>query len=201
MPATEWIDAGPSLTVTATQNTLRSTGTDAAARTGAPATSGTAAVETERPSVSTPEGPRTVRETRSARGTGTGGSGRQAVPAPAIAGPGRPAPVGLQDPVPDPAPEPPGPQSTADAPGSVPAAVPVAAPEPAPVPLSPWRVSVPRVVEVALTAPPRAADRRPGQPMTSLFGVLGLLLIPVAGAALGYRQARAARAAGVQPHV
>ncbi|QNJ95463.1 hypothetical protein HZU40_15315 [Mycolicibacterium fluoranthenivorans] len=36
---------------------------------------------------------------------------------------------------------------------------------------------------------------RPGQPMTSWFGVAGLLLIPLAGAALGYRQARAAKAA------
>lgn len=66
----------------------------------------------------------------------------------------------------------------------------------APQPVVAQEVPVPRVapLEQSMLSVPDAA--RPGQPMTSLFGILGLLLIPLAGAALGYRQARAARAVG-----
>lgn len=55
------------------------------------------------------------------------------------------------------------------------------------------------VAQLNLRALPLGPAPRPGQPMTSLFGILGLLLIPLAGAALGYRQARAARAVGALP--
>lgn len=48
------------------------------------------------------------------------------------------------------------------------------------------------VLDMSVTVLPLGPHPRPGQPMTSLFGVLGLMLIPLAGAALGYRQARAA---------
>ena len=73
-----------------------------------------------------------------------------------------------------------------------PPAVPVVAPQP----VVAQQVPAPRVarVEQARLSVPDVG--RPGQPMTSLFGILGLLLIPLAGAALGYRQARAARAVG-----
>jgi len=54
---------------------------------------------------------------------------------------------------------------------------------------------------MGLSVLPIGPDPRPGQPMTSLFGILGLLLIPLAGAALGYRQARAARSVGALPRI
>ncbi|GAA2558803.1 hypothetical protein GCM10010409_38010 [Mycolicibacterium diernhoferi] len=145
-----------------------------------------------------------MRTARSARGsdTTTGGSDRRPVAEPGTAGPGRPEPVSADDLIADPASQPPRPQPLADTPGGIPAVVPAVPPAPAPVLLSPGRIWAPQVVGVPrLTAPRLASDRRPGQPMTSLFGVLGLLLIPLAGAALGYRQARAARSVGALPHV
>lgn len=57
------------------------------------------------------------------------------------------------------------------------------------------------VADMGLSVLPIGPDPRPGQPMTSLFGILGLLLIPLAGAALGYRQARAARSVGALPRI
>lgn len=154
--------------------------------------------------MTTADGARTVRTARSARGsdTTTGGSDRRPVAEPGTAGPGRPEPVSADDLIADPASQPPRPQPLADTPGGIPAVVPAVPPAPAPVLLSPGRIWAPQVVGVPrLTAPRLASDRRPGQPMTSLFGVLGLLLIPLAGAALGYRQARAARSVGALPHV
>ncbi|MGU3498828.1 hypothetical protein [Mycobacterium sp. C31M] len=63
-------------------------------------------------------------------------------------------------------------------------------PEPVAAALSP----APRVVKMDQSILRLPETPRPGQPMSSWFGILGLLLIPAAGAALGYRQARAARA-------
>lgn len=71
-------------------------------------------------------------------------------------------------------------------------AVPVAAPQP----VVAQQVPAPRVARLEQSRLSVPDVGRPGQPMTSLFGILGLLLIPLAGAALGYRQARAARALG-----
>jgi hypothetical protein len=51
-----------------------------------------------------------------------------------------------------------------------------------------------RTARLDMAALHRLPSTRPGHTMTSLFGLAGLLLIPLAGAALGYRQARAARA-------
>lgn len=65
---------------------------------------------------------------------------------------------------------------------------------PVPEPVTPPPAARLPVVDMSLPVLPIGPDPRPGQPMTSLFGILGLLLIPLAGAALGYRQARAARA-------
>ncbi len=73
-----------------------------------------------------------------------------------------------------------------------PPAVPVVAPQP----VVAQQVPAPRVARVEQSRLSVPDVGRPGQPMTSLFGILGLLLIPLAGAALGYRQARAARAVG-----
>lgn len=70
---------------------------------------------------------------------------------------------------------------------------------PDPEPLSPRQAAPLRLARLNLPVAPLGSDTRPGQPMTSLFGILGLLLIPLAGAALGYRQARAARAVGALP--
>lgn len=66
---------------------------------------------------------------------------------------------------------------------------------PAPVPLGiPQAVDRPRA-RLDLSASSGWDSARPGQPMTSWFGLAGLLLIPLGGAALGYRQARAAKSA------
>ncbi len=75
------------------------------------------------------------------------------------------------------------------------------APEPAPPP------PPPPATEVVDIAPPPSINRTPGPPVIRqlivapaaeltdpLWGVAGLLLIPAAGAVLGYRQARAAQA-------
>ncbi len=75
------------------------------------------------------------------------------------------------------------------------------APEPAPPP------PPPPATEVVDIAPPPSTNRTPGPPVIRqlivtpaaeltdpLWGVAGLLLIPAAGAVLGYRQARAAQA-------
>ena len=64
-------------------------------------------------------------------------------------------------------------------------------PEPVATPLSP----APHMVKMDQLIRRLPDPPRPGQPMFSWFGILGLLLIPAAGAALGYRQARAARSA------
>ncbi|MCV7357326.1 hypothetical protein [Mycolicibacterium fluoranthenivorans] len=83
----------------------------------------------------------------------------------------------------------------------------VSAPQPGvAIALPPVVMAVPAPLGIApAPAPPSAPldlsalhgwdSARPGQPMTSWFGLAGLLLIPLAGAALGYRQARAAKAA------
>lgn len=83
----------------------------------------------------------------------------------------------------------------------------VSAPQPdVAIALPPVVVAVPAPLGIAPpSAPPSALldlsalhgwdSARPGQPMISWFGLAGLLLIPLAGAALGYRQARAAKAA------
>lgn len=76
------------------------------------------------------------------------------------------------------------------------AATPVVLPDPKPAPPRPALAL--RVADMSWPVP-QLPGPRPGQPMTSLFGILGLLLIPVAGAALGYRQARAARSVGSLP--
>ncbi len=110
----------------------------------------------------------------------------------------------------DPWPAPPG---TSHAPPVRPEAVPPLSPPvptalPGPVLTAPAPVAVtpqPAAVQQNSLAPPARLEQsmlripdstRPGQPMTSWFGILGLLLIPVAGAALGYRQARAAATIG-----
>ena len=67
----------------------------------------------------------------------------------------------------------------------VPRPAPLGIPQPAAHPSAP----------VDLSALHAWDNSRPGQPWTSWFGLAGLLLIPLAGAALGYRQARAAKAA------
>ncbi|CDO10577.1 hypothetical protein C1S82_00975 [Mycolicibacterium cosmeticum] len=91
---------------------------------------------------------------------------------------------------PEPAPDIP----TGPAPQPVAVPPPVAVvPQPAPLGIlqPPTRPSAP----VDLSALHAWDNTRPGQPWTSWFGLAGLLLIPLAGAALGYRQARAAKAA------
>ncbi len=66
---------------------------------------------------------------------------------------------------------------------------------PAPVPFGiPQAAAKPRA-RLDLAAARGWESARPGQPMTSWFGLAGLLLIPLGGAALGYRQARAAKSA------
>lgn len=78
------------------------------------------------------------------------------------------------------------------APAPLPAVVPLApappSPPPAPPPAPPWlqRLSAP---------PPMPLPGAPTADWTGLWGIAGLLLIPAAGAALGYRQARAAQMA------
>lgn len=88
---------------------------------------------------------------------------------------------------PQPRPVAPEPRAVAAPPAPAVAPQPAAvAPDPAP--------RMARIEQSMLSIPTDGA--RPGQPMTSWFGIAGLLLIPLAGAALGYRQARAARAVG-----
>ena len=147
-----------------------------------------------RPSLTTADGARTVRTARTARTAdeaGTGGAGlRPVAPAEPV---GRALPqitTAARTPQPAAAPQP----SVSPVPAS--ADVVVSAPT-APVPqpaASPPAVRLPVVDMSVVAVLPIGPDPRPGQPMTSLFGILGLLLIPLAGAALGYRQARAARA-------
>jgi hypothetical protein len=67
----------------------------------------------------------------------------------------------------------------------VPQPAPLGIPQPAPRPAAPLDLSARHAWD----------SNRPGQPWTSWFGLAGLLLIPLAGAALGYRQARAAKLA------
>lgn len=66
---------------------------------------------------------------------------------------------------------------------------------PGPAPLGIPQPAVHPSAPVDLSALHAWDTSRPGQPWTSWFGLAGLLLIPLAGAALGYRQARAAKAA------
>ena len=63
-------------------------------------------------------------------------------------------------------------------------------PPPAPDPSGADRLSLPRAVPKELSVAPAADWAEP------LWGIAGLLLIPAAGAVLGYRQARAAQAVG-----
>lgn len=83
-----------------------------------------------------------------------------------------------------------------------------AGPAPQPVAVPPPVAVVPQPAPLGILQPPARPSApvdlsalhawdttRPGQPWTSWFGLAGLLLIPLAGAALGYRQARAAKAA------
>ncbi|WP_395307288.1 hypothetical protein V4U86_17880 [Mycobacterium sp. AMU20-3851] len=223
----EWVEARdgslPPWTLTEpTQDALRSADSGVTARTSEPTsartsesttartsdstTARTTSGQADRPSVPSADGARTVRTARSARGADatTGGSGRRPVAELVPPGAGR---FGAGNVVEDETADPvtvtprPRPQPATSAPAGAPAVV---APEPsAPAAVLPpsRRISAPWIAELALPAPPLAPDRRPGQPMTSLFGVLGLLLIPMAGAALGYRQARAARSVGVLPQV
>ncbi|KUI42677.1 hypothetical protein AU197_16560 [Mycobacterium sp. IS-1590] len=83
------------------------------------------------------------------------------------------------------------PSTELPAPGAVPA-LPVLPPPLSPTPLSPTPLD-------AVATPPAAVRQfvvAPGAGTSDpLWGLAGLLLIPVAGAALGYRQARAAQAA------
>ena len=73
-------------------------------------------------------------------------------------------------------------------PAVVPAPVPLGIPQAAATPAKPR-------ARLDLAAARGWENARPGQPMTSWFGLAGLLLIPLGGAALGYRQARAAKSA------
>ncbi len=161
------------------------------------ATADASSSERSRPSVTTADGARTVRTARTARTADdvrTGGSGlRPAAPV---------APTHIDPPVLAPTPSaaaPPPPSQTA--PVNSPAAV------RAPQPVAPVRAPITApvaglpVADMGLPVLPIGSDPRPGQPMTSLFGILGLLLIPLAGAALGYRQARAARSVGALPRI
>ena len=78
------------------------------------------------------------------------------------------------------------------APAPQPAEAPPPPPPPAPVPRPPsWvdRIATPPTVARQFVVAPAAALTDP------LWGIAGLLLIPAAGAALGYRQARAAQSA------
>ncbi|MGK2852559.1 MAG: hypothetical protein ACSLE3_00385 [Microbacteriaceae bacterium] len=146
--------------------------------------------------MTTADGARTVRTARTARtaDVSAGGSGRRAPATSDIpAGLGAPK-VTLDD---DRTPQPPSPRPQIT-PVAVFAELP-AAPMPEPAPASSQRSADLRVVKMDLPVLHLGSGPRPGQPMTSLFGILGLLLIPLAGAALGYRQARAARADGAQP--
>lgn len=87
----------------------------------------------------------------------------------------------------------------APAPAIVSAPQPDVSPPPVVVPV-PAPMGIPQSA-VAPAAPVELSARhdwdsvRPGQPMISWFGLAGLVLIPLGGAALGYRQARAAKAA------
>lgn len=160
------------------------------------ATEDSSSSETRRPSVNTAGGPRTVRTARTARtadDVGTGGSGLR--PATPVAPSGGDAPE--LTPIVS-APEPPLPPRS---PVPVNSPVEVITPQtvaPVPVPITPPVAGL-RVADMSLPVLPIGPGPRPGQPMTSLFGILGLLLIPLAGAALGYRQARAARSLGALP--
>lgn len=151
--------------------------------------------DSRRPSMTTADGARTVRTARTARtadDVSTGGSGlRPVVPvAPSrVDAPQLVTPAGVADIAPSPRSR--MARVSPPAPVFAPPAIPVSITPPQPVGL--------QVADMGLPALPIGAEQRPGQPMTSLFGILGLLLIPLAGAALGYRQARAARAAGALP--
>ncbi len=98
----------------------------------------------------------------------TFGNGRHPEPGPDIPAGPAPQPVAVPPPV-----------------AVVPRPAPLGIPQPPPRPSAP----------VDLSALHAWDSTRPGQPWTSWFGLAGLLLIPLAGAALGYRQARAAKAA------
>lgn len=65
----------------------------------------------------------------------------------------------------------------------------------APAPLGALQAAQPPRAELDLAAGHAWDSARPGQSMSSWFGLAGLVLIPLAGAALGYRQARGAKAA------
>ena len=135
---------------------------------------------------------RTARTARTADDVRTGGSGlRPAAPvAPTDVDPPVLAPTASAAQPPPPPPSLPSRTAPVNSPAEVRAPQPVA---PVPAPITAPVAGLP-VADMGLSVLPIGSDPRPGQPMTSLFGILGLLLIPLAGAALGYRQARAARA-------
>lgn len=145
-----------------------------------------------RPSLTTAEGARTVRAVRAARTADAVSSGGA-----------RLRPVAPTEPAAQNAPQLTATAARASLPPATPqprvapveAAAGSAAPPPVAAPVSPAVTQPPVVplpmVDMGLPVLPIGSDPRPGQPMTSLFGILGLLMIPLAGAALGYRQARA----------
>jgi hypothetical protein len=85
----------------------------------------------------------------------------------------------------------PEPRWQAPAPQPAPAPEPPPPPPPPPAPAPSWvdRIYTPPAMPKQLGVAPSAKQSDP------LWGIAGLLLIPAAGAALGYRQARAAQAA------
>lgn len=153
---------------------------------------------TSRPSVTTADGARTVRTARTARTADDISTGSGLRPAAPVA-PSQPSAPELTPSagVAESAPPPRSPATPVDTPADVIAPLATA---PVAAPIAPPVAGL-RVADVSLSALPIGPDPRPGQPMTSLFGILGLLLIPLAGAALGYRQARAARSVGALPRI
>lgn len=151
--------------------------------------------ESRRPSVTTADGARTVRTARTARtadDAGTGSGLRPTAPvAPSFADAPEPTPAAGAAERALPARSPSAPMVEVIAPQAA---------APVPAPITPPDAGL-RVADMGLSVLPIGPDPRPGQPMTSLFGILGLLLIPLAGAALGYRQARAARSVGALPRL
>lgn len=118
-------------------------------------------------------------------GGGGGGAGGASVGA-AVAPSTAPLVVFGNGRTPGPAAEQPETSPLVTAPVAVPSAVGTAetpAPPPAPAPTMVQRTKTP------LLTPPEAAAR-----VTSLWGLAGLVLAPLAGIALGYRQARAHKA-------
>jgi hypothetical protein len=187
------------------QTAARTSGTEqSAARTSSTAAADTArsseespSSATSRPSVTTADGARTVRTARTARTADDVSTGSGLRPAAPVAPSYASAPELTPPAAAEPAPPPRSPATPVDTSADV-VAPQAAAPVPGPI-MPP--VAGLRVADMGLSVLPIGPDPRPGQPMTSLFGILGLLLIPLAGAALGYRQARAARSVGALPRI